>query len=351
MRPRIAVVGLNHGYALARSARACAAVELVGLCTRNPGAHRAQADELNVPLFGSLETMLSNLDLQGVVIAAPTHQLVSMAKACIERNIHILVEKPLGVGLSEVLKLKDAAAGASAKVVVGYYRRLSRQVIELGRLLASGVIGDVIGVCAKWVIKKAPGYFAGWKASRSLGGGCLMINVIHDLDMLQHLLGPIETVMAMQSRLGYTDDVEHLVAVNMTFRGGKIGTLILCDQSPSPYSYDTTVAAVSKFPHYPADGHHFFGTTGSLAFPSFTLYSTHSTADSWYDSLSRSVASRANDTIDDPIAREMEHFAQVLCGRAEPHATIDDALQNLAVVAALRRSLESSSVESVRCVQ
>jgi predicted dehydrogenase len=348
MRTRIAVVGLNHGYALARSALLCGSVELVGLCARNPHNHQEQAERLGVPLFGSLDSMLVELDLDGVAIAAPTEHLVSMAKSCLERNICVLVEKPLGIGVSQVKELRDTAARSTAHVVVGYYRRLGRQVVALKSLLASGVIGDVLGVSCKWIIKKPPGYFQGWKSSRARGGGLLMINTIHDLDMLQHLLGPIETVAAMESRSDRAeDDLEHLLVVNMKFRGGQIGTAFFSDQSPSPYSYDNTVAAVTKFPQYPVDSHHFFGTMGSLAFPSFTVYSSRSPGGSWYDLMSASTVSDANTTVDDPIAGEIEHFARVVRGNALPHATIDDAIQNLAVVSAIRRALELSTEVTV----
>ena len=348
-RPKVAVVGLNHGYALARALKACDAVELVGLCTRSPERHRAQADELERPLFARLDTLLGELEVDGVVIAGPTHELVSLSKSCLERNISVLVEKPLAVGVSEALELKEAAAGKTARVVVGYYRRLARQVVELKRLLASGVIGKIRGFSCKWVIQKPPGYFKGWKASRALGGGCLMINAVHELDLLQQVLGPIESVAAMGADAGGADDVEHLVAVTLRLSGGEVGTALFCDQSPSPYSYDNTVAAVSKFPRAAGvDSHHFFGTRGSLAFPSFTVHSSGSPVVSWYDALESAVVSDANEAIDDPIARQIERFAQVLRGENEPHASIDDAVRNLAVVEAIRRSLEHSTVEQVR---
>jgi predicted dehydrogenase len=349
MRLKIAVVGLNHGYALARSIGASNTLELVAVCTRNPNIHRREADQLRVPLFGHLDSMLAELDLDGVAIAVSTDQLAAVARRCLEHNVGVLLEKPAGVSVSEVLELKQAAALATVPVVVGYYRRLARQVVALKELLAANVIGDVVGFSCNWVIKKPPGYFKEWKASRASGGGCLMINVIHDLDLLQELFGPIETVAAQESRAGPANDLEHFGVLNIKFSSGKIGTVFFSDQSPSPYSYDNTVAAVSKFPQYPVDSHYFFGTRGSLAFPSFTVYSSRSPGNSWFDSLSTFIVSKANDTIDDPIALEIERFSQVLRGDAEPHATLDDAIRNLAVVEAIRRSLSHSTVESVQC--
>jgi predicted dehydrogenase len=347
MRPRIGVVGLKHGHSLARSVAACPSLELAALCARNLSEHRDKARELNTPLFDHIDTMLSALQLNGVVIAAPTSQLVSIAKKCLAQHVSVLVEKPLAIDVAQALELKAAAAQSHAHVVVGYYRRLARQVVALKELLASKVIGDVTGVSCKWVIRKPRGYFQGWKASRAMGGGCLMINVIHDLDLLQQLLGPIETVAALASHGETAGDVEHCVAVSMKFSGGQTGSAFFSDQSPSPYAYDHSVAAISKFPQYAVDAHHFFGTNGSLAFPSFTVWSHSAPDQSWLDSLSSSIGSRANEATDDPITRQIERFAKVLNGSAQPHATIDDAIQNLSVIEAIRRSLDLSTIERV----
>jgi predicted dehydrogenase len=349
MRLKIGVVGLNHGYSLARSIAASDVVELAGLCTRNPARHQHEAAQFGVPLFGQLDSMLETLDLDGIAVAVATDQLVAVTKRCLEHDIGVLLEKPAGVSVAEVLELRRFVARRGARVVVGYYRRLARQVLALRELLAANIIGDVVGVSCHWVIRKPPGYFKDWKAARVSGGGCLMINVIHDLDFLQSLFGPIVTVAAQESRSPRADDLEHFVALNVKFSSGMVGSAFLSDQSPSPYSYDNTVAAVTKFPRYPTDSHYFFGTNGSLAFPSFTLYSSASPASSWHDTLNRCVISQANEVIDDPIARQTERFSQVLRGDAEPHATLDDAIRNLAVVEATRRALSSSTIESVQC--
>ena len=344
---RIAVVGLNHGRFLARAVRANGEAELVGVCTRNPDRHLQELERLQAPLFPDIETLIYETAPEGIVIAAPTDYLVPMAKSCLARNVHVLVEKPLGVSVASVLELKRAAELSEAKVVVGYYRRLSRQVVALRSLLDRGVIGEVLGVSCKWMIQKPTDYFRGWKASRSRGGGCLMINFIHDFDLLQSLFGPIQAVAAMQGGVPGSEDLEHFLAIQMRFAQGQIATAMLSDQCPSPYSYENTVMETTHFPRYPVDSHHFFGTLGSLAFPSFTLYSSPSPRSSWRDPLAMTVASSANETTEDPLALEIEHFLTVVRQRAQPHATIDDALRNLAVVEAVRRSLDSRRIETI----
>ena len=344
MLPRLAVVGLNHGHALARAVQAGHAAKLVGLCTRNPDRHRSKALELDAPLFNNLDDMLRQLRPDGVALAAPTSELVSLAKKCLAHHVSVLIEKPGGMNVADVEALQRATAQSHARVVVGYYRRLARQVVALKELLDAGAIGEVCGFSCKLVIRKPRDYFRDWKASRALGGGCLMINAIHDLDLLQHLFGPVESVAAFESNTQPAGDVEHCLAITIKFASGPVGTAVFADQCPSPYAYDTTVAAVSRFPQYPVDSHHFFGTAGSLAFPSFRLHSPADAFSSWYDLLKSALVSNANALIDDPITREIERFALVLRGQALPHATLEDAIRNLKVVEAVRRSVEHSQI-------
>lgn len=347
MRPRIAICGLNHGYEFVRSAHELRdAVDLVGLCAKNPDRHREQIERFGIPVFDRLESMLTDLSPDGVVIAVPTYKLAPMAKICLERNVSILLEKPGGVTTLELLELKRLASQSNARVMVGYHRRLARQVVALEKLLASGAIGTVKALSCRWVINKPHDYFRGWKASRALGGGCLMINVIHEFDLMQYILGPIDAVMAMGDGEPSADDVEHRAAVSLKFRGGAIGTLILSDQSPSPYSYDNTVCAESRFPLYEADYLCFFGSSGSLAFPSFTQHS-NDVGGSWCDRLSKFESSDANGTSDDPIAREIQLFIGAMSGTSRAHASLDDAIRCLAVVEAIRRSLKSGAMEFV----
>jgi hypothetical protein len=252
--------------------------------------------------------------------------------------------------MADLLKLRRARQYLRSPVLVGYYRRRARQVMALHRLLNCGIIGTVNGVCCKLVVRKASTYFHGWKVSRESGGGCLMINAIHDIDTLQYLLGPIAAVTAMQSTSDNPGNVEHLLVLNLRFRHGPLGVALFSDENASPYSYDNTVAAVTKFPRYPVDSLHLFGSHGSLAFPSFTLHRQRNPDGGWTDELELQNVSDANDAVDDPLIGQMQHFSAVIQGTEAPAATLDDALRNLAVVQAIRRSLASSATEAVELV-
>jgi predicted dehydrogenase len=352
VRPRIGIVGLNHGYVLALKAKALHSVELVSVCARNPNQHRVKATELGVSLFGTVESMLGAAPLDGVIVAVPTSELVKVAESCLQRGVAVLIEKPSGCNVAEALRLKRVAAELCGTVVVGYHRRLSRQVVELRRVLASKAIGEVRGIACKWVVKKPDGYFKSWRALRVYGGGCLMINAVHEIDTLQHLFGPITLVGAIEnSRLvAPASDVEHFVVLTMKFETGQVATAVFSDQCPSPHSYENTVTAGTPFPQYSEDCYHFFGSLGCLAFPSFSVRMGHQRVPSWLGTLSKSILSDANAAIDDPLTREIDHFSRVLTDQALPHATVDDAIRNLAVVEAIRRSLSSSALESVEII-
>jgi predicted dehydrogenase len=233
--------------------------------------------------------------------------------------------------------------------MVGYHRRLSRQILELRRLLAANVIGDVRSIFCKWLVKKPIDYFKNWRVRRESGGGCLMINAIHEIDTLQYLFGPIALVGALEESLpmAFSSNVEHVLSVTMKLQSGPLVTAAFSDQCPSPFSYENTVAAGTKFPRYSADCYHFFGSAGWLAFPSFSVGAAAPGSESWFDRLPCSIQSNENRFDDDPLTREIDLFSRVLIEKAPPHATIDDAIQNLAVVEAIRKSLVSRAFEEV----
>jgi predicted dehydrogenase len=349
MAARIGIVGLNHGYVMAEKARRIRSVELVAACARNIDKHRERVAALQVPFYDTVEGMLDNARVDGVIISVSTDRLVSVAKQCLERGVAVLVEKPAGATLSEALLLKQSATAAQGIVVVGYHRRLSHQLIQLRALLASNLIGEVREISCKWLVKKPDGYFEGWRVRRDSGGGCLMINAVHEIDTLQYLFGPIVLVAAVAGKSQFPmSDVEHSLAITMQFECGQVATALFSDERPSPYSYESTVAAGTKFPQYSADCYHFFGPHGCLAFPSFTLHCAQTNSASWFDPLRSSVASSANTAADDPLSREIDLFSRVITEGAPPHATVDDAIRNLAVVESIRRSLMTSAVETVR---
>jgi predicted dehydrogenase len=138
-----------------------------------------------------------------VHVCTPHDQHAAVAVEAIERGIHVVLEKPVAQTLAEAENVAAAhRANPAVKVAVCFQNRYNRASQEVHRLLASGSLGAVRGASATVAWHRTPAYYAGgpWRGQRvRSGGGVLMNQAIHTLDLLQWFLGPVTRV---ESRIG-----------------------------------------------------------------------------------------------------------------------------------------------------
>src|SRR5437667_11846409 len=119
-------MGSNHGRVLA----GLPGVKLVGIVDPLP-SHRAGATEMiGCPTFADLDELLAN-GVDAVTIAAPTHLHHELALACINRGIHVLVEKPIASTVEEGRDIVDAAARAGVTLMIGHVARFNPAVAAI----------------------------------------------------------------------------------------------------------------------------------------------------------------------------------------------------------------------------
>ncbi|OIW30047.1 hypothetical protein CONLIGDRAFT_714484, partial [Coniochaeta ligniaria NRRL 30616] len=130
-----------------------------------------------------------------------------------------------------------------------------------GIAIASGSLGQVLAVNGLWMVRKHDAYFdALWRRDRSAGP--VMINLVHDVDLLHLFLGPIARVQTekIPARRGY--EAEEGGAVIFKFRSGAVGTFLFCDNAPSPYGWEFGTGDLASFPKTGEDFYRVFGTDG-----------------------------------------------------------------------------------------
>lgn len=180
-------------------------LELIAVADTDPAARERAAAELGVPTYPSVEALLDAERVDAVHVTTPHDEHVGPSLAALSRGVHVLQEKPLAHTLEEGERLVEALAAASApradggagpaKVAICFQNRYNRASQELHRLLTSGELGAVRGAYASVVWTRTADYYAAkpWRGSASRSGGGLLINqAIHTLDLVQWLLGPVE---------------------------------------------------------------------------------------------------------------------------------------------------------------
>jgi predicted dehydrogenase len=148
-----------------------------------------------------------------VHIATPHNTHASIAADCLQRGVNVIVEKPLAHTLEEGLRLVDAARASSAKIAVCFQNRYNATAQAMHKLIHSGELGAVVGASATVIWHRNAEYYRSrpWRGSWEGGGGGLMMNqAIHTVDLLQWLMGDVVSLTGNSSTrvLGGTIAVE-----------------------------------------------------------------------------------------------------------------------------------------------
>ncbi|MEZ4615057.1 MAG: Gfo/Idh/MocA family oxidoreductase [Caldilineaceae bacterium] len=225
------------------------ACDLVALCDANPAA-AAVALRYGSRFFQDYRTLLGEVPLDGVIIAAPTPFHTEIGIACAEQGIPMLVEKPLAATLTEARALLTVAEHRTVPILVGHHRRHNPLVQEARRIVQSGTLGNLVAVSALFTLRKPADYFqVAWRAQP--GGGPILINLIHDIDNLRFICGEIACVFGMTSSINRNFAVEDTAGITVRFANGALGSLLLSDVTAAPWSYELTSR---ENPAYPPTG-------------------------------------------------------------------------------------------------
>lgn len=200
-------------------------IELVGVCDVDPDA-AARAGEANgVPSFTDHRALLEELRPDVVHICTPHDQHVPVAIDARDAGADVLTEKPLAASLAEAERLVAHAEASAQRIGVCFQNRYNATSIAMKELLDSGRLGRVIGGSAtvKWA--RTPEYYRAkpWRGTWENSGGGLLINqAIHTIDLLEWLLGPVSAVAGHAANHVFGDiiEVEDTAELVLTHEGG-----------------------------------------------------------------------------------------------------------------------------------
>jgi predicted dehydrogenase len=308
--------------------------EIVAIADPTPAA-QAFARDNGVRWFDSIEPMLDAESPDGVIVATPNATHLEAGLACIRRKIPVLMEKPIADTLDEARQLVDAARDAKVPLLVGHHRRHSSILRSAKEIVETGRLGQAVSANAMATFYKPDPYFAmEWRRKR--GGGPVLINLIHDIDMLRFLLGEVVQVQALTSNAVRGFEVEDTAAVLLRFANGALGTITVSDCAVSPWNWDLAAGEAAHYPRQHVNTHFICGTQASLTLPLLEVWDYRG-AKGWHDPLT--VERSAPHSLD-PYHEQLRHFAAVIDGSEAPVCTGDDAARTLAATLAVHASVE-----------
>ncbi|WP_104109385.1 MULTISPECIES: Gfo/Idh/MocA family protein [unclassified Arthrobacter] len=224
--PRVAIIGCGdvatvHFEALA----AIDGAELVAVCDTDPDRLAAAAAAHGVPGYADVVTLLEEVRPDVVHVCTPHNQHADPAIAALERGINVISEKPLASSMADGERLAAAAAASTARIGVCFQNRYNQAVQAMAQRLASGEFGAVLGGSGTVMWHRNASYYESrpWRGSWVGGGGGLLMNqAIHTLDLLQWMMGKVTQVSghAATHALGDAIDVEDTAEIVLTHANG-----------------------------------------------------------------------------------------------------------------------------------
>jgi predicted dehydrogenase len=221
---RVAVVGTGGwGEQHARIFAHRPDTRLVGVLGRDPDKTQARAARYETSPFTSLEALL-DADPQLITVCLPNEGHFEMTMRLLETGIPLLVEKPLVFDLGEADQLLTAAERSGSFFGINFNHRYAEPVRRAKAAIDAGELGDPV--------------FATWRFGGEANHGTskhanLIETQCHGFDMLEHLVGPISSVMAQMTDKTYGD--WSTVALALEFENGAVGTML--GSYDSSYAY------------------------------------------------------------------------------------------------------------------
>lgn len=209
---RVAVVGLGDISALHLAAIGAAQdAVLVAVCDPDDGRRDAASAATSTPGFADHREMLDAVRPDVVHICTPHDTHAAIAIDALERDVNVLLEKPVAASRAEAQRLSEVAARSAARLGVCFQNRYNTATRRAKEILDSGELGAVRGAWATVLWHRPPAYYlaAPWRGTWARGGGGMLMNqAIHTVDLLQWLVGEVVAVSGGIATRALADVIE-----------------------------------------------------------------------------------------------------------------------------------------------
>lgn len=199
---------------------------LVAVADVRPEAAKATAERIGGPAFDSYLALSKEAAVDAVVVATPPSTHPEIAIHFLDKGVHVLCEKPFSIDSASARRMVEASKKSGAKLTMASKFRYVDDCVKAKSIVASGVLGDVVlfenSFTAYVDMTKR------WNSDPRLsGGGVLIDNGTHSIDIMRYFLGPIAEVQVVEGKRIQGLPVEDTVHMFARSRGGAVGSIDL----------------------------------------------------------------------------------------------------------------------------
>lgn len=296
------------------------------------------AHQIGVPIFSSINEALDLISVDSGIIASPNKYHHDHALSFIDRHLPILVEKPLATNLESAQSIVLNAKTRNVPVLVGHHRSYNPLLSIAREFINSDRFGKIVAMQGSALFRKPEYYFddASWR--RRIGGGPILINLIHDIGVMRHLCGEISSVFAFSSNKARGFEVEDTASISIRFENGALGSFLISDVAASNRSWELTTGENPSYPRlHGGTCYHIVGTNGSIDFPTLdTRYYDLQQSASWWKPF---ICESLSCPVVDPLEVQYAHFEDVVINDATPKVSAVSALENMLIANCIQESI------------
>ncbi len=201
--------------------------DLIAVCDNNPEVLLAETQRLDVPGFASIEELMEGSEADVIVLCTPSGLHPTHTLEVARHGRHIITEKPMATRLADGKRMVASCDAEGVQLFVVKQNRLNPTLQLLKRAIKKRRFGRIYMVNVNVFWTRPQQYYdsSQWRGTWEFDGGALMNQASHYIDLLDWLIGPIESVHAYTSTLGRDIEVEDTGVANIKWRSGALGSI------------------------------------------------------------------------------------------------------------------------------
>jgi predicted dehydrogenase len=222
------VGGGNISETHARAAQSIPGVAVAAIYGANRERTARLGQQHGAAVYDDFERFLDHRPMDLVAIGSPSGLHAEQGIAAARRGLHVLVEKPLAISTTSADALIAAADAARVTLGVFFQDRLHPAIVEMKGMLDRGELGAPVMISGRVKWHRPPEYYAQsrWRGTWALdGGGALMNQAIHTVDLLLWMFGPVARVYGCTATRLHAIEVEDTAAAVLEFASGAVGAI------------------------------------------------------------------------------------------------------------------------------
>ena len=200
---------------------------LAGVCDIDADKAKGMGERFSVPWFTDMHEMMTSVDVDVVVVLTESGRHAEHVIALAPYGKHIVVEKPMALTLPDADAMIEACASAGVRLFVVKQNRFNVPVGKLREAVTAGRFGKLVmgTVRVRWCRPQAYYDQDSWRGTWALDGGVLTNQASHHIDLLEWMMGEVESVFAMTRTALVKIEAEDTAVVALRFRSGALGVI------------------------------------------------------------------------------------------------------------------------------